>query len=54
VSGGNIEVALRIEANVAQGVTAELDVRFAKRLDLSGARSRQKLDENRHWLRFAR
>ena len=54
VPRGNVEIAVRIEPQVGQGVATEPDIRFAEGLDLPGARARQKRELSGHGLRVAR
>ena len=54
VAGGNVEVALGVEARVREGMPAQPDVGLAEDLDLSGTRAGQKPKLDLHGLRRTR
>ena len=48
----DVQIALRVEADVGQGVTAKTDIAFAERVDLPRAGSGQKLELGFHRFRL--
>ena len=54
VTGGDVEIALRVEARVRKGMPAQPDVGLTKHLDLAGASAGQEPKLGFHGLRTKR
>ena len=54
VAGGDVEVALGVEAHVGERMAAETDVRLREDFDLADAGAREEPELRLHWLRAAK